>query len=75
MPARTNRNPTAEFVDDVAVFAHDLVGARRDLMRPIAVYGAYAQLIRAVAARYFVCALEAERQLGTAEPNFLLAQK
>jgi hypothetical protein len=28
-----------------------------------------------VAARYFVRALEAEPQLGTAEPNFLLAQK
>jgi hypothetical protein len=28
-----------------------------------------------VAARYFVRALQAERQLGIAEPNFLLAQK
>jgi hypothetical protein len=34
-----------------------------------------AENLRAVAAQYFVRALEAERQLGTAEPNFVLAQE
>jgi hypothetical protein len=43
VPTRTERKPTAEFVDDVMVLAHDLIGGHRDLVRPFAVDPACAQ--------------------------------
>ena len=36
VPQRTQRKPAAEFVDDVVVLAHDLIGEDRDLTRPFA---------------------------------------
>ena len=37
VPAQTERKPTAEFVHDVVVPAHDLIGAHCDLVRPFTV--------------------------------------
>jgi len=33
-PARTDRKPTAEFADDKAVLAHELIGGQRNLIQP-----------------------------------------